>query len=61
MPLLEFSCLNCHYVFETIVGFNDEYPICPLCGGTTDKIIGAPVSHFKGKGFYSTDYGKRSV
>ena len=61
MPIFEFSCLNCHYVFEKIIGTNAEYPECPLCGGSTDKIMSAPVSHFKGKGFYCTDYGKRRV
>lgn len=61
MPLFEFSCLNCHYIFEILIGINDEYPVCPICGGETDKIPAAPVAHFKGKGFYQTDYGRRRL
>jgi len=59
MPIFDFSCLSCHYVFERICDINQEYPRCPLCGGTTDKIMGAPAAHFKGSGFHCTDYNKK--
>jgi putative FmdB family regulatory protein len=59
MPLFDFSCLSCHYVFEKICGAEQDYPACPLCGGETDKIMGAPVAHFKGKGFHCTDYNSK--
>ena len=61
MPLYEFRCQHCHYLFEQLMTIYDDYPACPLCSGSTEKIISNPVSHFRGKGFYCNDYGKRSI
>ena len=61
MPIYEFRCTTCHYMFEKLMTIYDDYPACPLCSSATEKIISSPVSHFRGKGFYCTDYGKRSI
>jgi len=33
--------------------------VCPECGGTAHRLIGAPALQFKGSGWYVNDYGKR--
>ena len=30
---------------------------CPTCGKKVERILFAPSIHYKGSGFYSTDYG----
>ena len=57
MPLYEYRCSKCTSVFEVIHKFSDE----PLtehagCGGPVERLISAPGLHFKGSGWYITDY-----
>ena len=34
---------------------------CPSCGANAvEKLLSAPAVHFKGSGFYVTDYAKKS-
>lgn len=59
MPLYEYQCHSCGKKFEVIQKFSDE----PLtrheeCGGEVEKLISAPAFHFKGTGWYVTDYAK---
>jgi putative FmdB family regulatory protein len=61
MPLYEYKCAKCGSVFEKIEKFSDA----PLkthdangCGGRVVRLLGAPAFHFKGSGWYVTDYGK---
>jgi putative FmdB family regulatory protein len=59
MPLYEYRCHSCGKKFEVIQKFSDE----PLtkheeCGGEVEKLISAPAFHFKGTGWYVTDYAK---
>ena len=57
MPLYEYQCRKCKHRFERIQKFSD--PIlksCPKCGATVDQLLSAPAVHFKGSGFYVTDY-----
>jgi putative FmdB family regulatory protein len=61
MPIYEYVCKICG-VFEVIQKITDK-PIknCPSCKKAVKKQLsntGAP--QFKGKGFYETDYKKRS-
>jgi len=51
MPIYEYRCQNDHR-FEVLQKFADE-PI------TECEVCGAVAIHFKGSGFYSTDYGRR--
>ena len=59
MPLYEYKCDTCGDVFELIQRFSDS----PLtthekCGGPVHRLISAPALHFKGSGWYITDYAK---
>jgi putative FmdB family regulatory protein len=59
MPLYEYQCHGCGKKFEVIQKFADE----PLtkheeCGGDVERLISAPAFHFKGTGWYVTDYAK---
>ena len=62
MPLYEYQCKKCKHRFEKIQSFSDA-PIkkCPSCGANAvEKLLSAPAVHFKGSGFYVTDYAKKS-
>ena len=61
MPLYEYQCQKCRHRFEKIQKFSDA-PLkkCPECGGNVEKLISAPAVHFKGSGFYVTDYANKS-
>lgn len=61
MPIYEYRCPNGH-VFEVFQGFSDPHPeACEACGAKPVERVLYPVAvHFKGSGFYSTDYGRGS-
>jgi|SRR5208337_2237277 len=62
MPLYEYQCKKCHHRFERIQKFSDPHvKRCPECGGTLEQVISAPAVHFKGSGWYVTDYAKKSA
>jgi putative FmdB family regulatory protein len=59
VPLYEYRCPNGH-TFEVFQKFS-EAPVetCVTCGaGPVEKILFPVAVHFKGSGFYSTDYGR---
>ncbi len=58
MPIYEYACAEGHR-FECRQGF-DAAPIavCPVCEGRTQRVLHAPTVHYKGSGFYTTDYGR---
>jgi putative FmdB family regulatory protein len=61
VPIYEYRCPNGH-VFELFQRF-DEPPAetCEVCGAAPVTKVLYPVAvHFKGSGFYSTDYGRGS-
>jgi putative FmdB family regulatory protein len=60
MPLYEFHCPNGHdfeRFFRSISAAPPEVQ-CPECGAIAERRISAAGFHFKGSGFYITDYGK---
>jgi putative FmdB family regulatory protein len=59
MPIYEYKCPNGH-VFEQFHGINEPSPeVCPTCGeGPLVRVLHPVAVHFKGSGFYSTDYGR---
>jgi putative FmdB family regulatory protein len=61
MPLYEYECAACGYHFERIQRFSDPLvEICPSCGkGPVNKLLSASAVHFKGTGWYVTDYPKK--
>jgi len=59
MPVYEYKCEKGH-VFEVIQPMADD-PLdkCEECGAPAQRVLYAPAVHFKGKGFYNTDYGTK--
>jgi putative FmdB family regulatory protein len=59
MPIYEYRCPNGH-VFEQFKRMTDPPPeACEVCGASPVELVLYPVAiHYKGSGFYSTDYGK---
>jgi putative FmdB family regulatory protein len=59
MPIYEYKCENGH-VFEVIQPIVDEpLTACQECGAPAARVLSSPAVHFKGSGFYNTDYGKK--
>ncbi len=60
MPLYEYSCQSCGRRTETLQGLHDAPLVtCPDCGGALKKLISAPGIHFKGSGWYVSDYARK--
>ncbi len=61
MPIYEYKCPNGH-LFEVIHGMTEPAPeTCEVCGASPLQTVLHPVAvHYKGSGFYSTDYGRKS-
>ena len=59
MPIYEYKCPKGH-VFELFQKMTDSPPeVCEVCGeGPIQRVLYPVAVHFKGSGFYSTDYGK---
>ena len=59
MPIYEYKCDNGH-VFDVMQKMADQ-PLteCVECGAPAQRQLTAPAVHFKGSGFYNTDYGKK--
>ncbi len=59
MPIYEYRCRKGHD-FEVRQAFADD-PIstCEVCGAPVRRVFRPPAVHFKGSGFYNTDYGTR--
>jgi putative FmdB family regulatory protein len=59
MPIYEYRCPNGH-TFEVFQRFADApSEVCQECGaGPVEKILFPVAVHFKGSGFYATDYGR---
>lgn len=59
MPIYEYRCENDHR-FESFQRMSDD-PVseCPECGAKCERILSAPAIHYKGSGFYTTDYARK--
>lgn len=59
MPIYEYRCPNGH-TFELFQRMSDApAETCVTCGkGPVEKLLFPVAVHFKGSGFYSTDYGR---
>jgi putative FmdB family regulatory protein len=59
VPIYEYRCAVCGHRFEVFQKFADA-PVeeCELCGGVVSKVLHPAALHFKGSGFYTTDYGR---
>lgn len=57
MPIYEYDCDSCGKRTEAIQRVGEKpLKICPRCGGRLKKAFSAPAVHFKGSGWYVTDY-----
>src|ERR1700733_15029040 len=59
MPIYEYRCPNGH-LLEVFHRMSDPSPTtCEVCGEAPLQTVLHPVAvHYKGSGFYSTDYGR---
>ncbi len=61
MPIYEYRCDVCGHTLEVFQKFSDEpLETCEVCGGRVAKVLHPVAIHFKGSGFYTTDYGRGS-
>jgi putative FmdB family regulatory protein len=57
MPIYEYRCENGH-LFEVMQKMSDPPVIsCEECGAPVSRVFHPIAVHFKGSGFYNTDYG----
>jgi putative FmdB family regulatory protein len=62
VPIYEYRCPNGH-TFELFQKMTDPpAENCVTCGaGPVEKLLFPVAVHFKGSGFYSTDYGSKKT
>ena len=59
MPIYEYRCENGH-TFEVMQRMADDpLDVCQTCDAPAQRVLSAPAIHFKGSGFYNTDYGTK--
>ena len=59
MPTYGYKCRNDHY-FEAMQPMSeDALEACEICGAPATRVLFAPAVHFKGSGFYTTDYARK--
>jgi putative FmdB family regulatory protein len=60
MPIYEYRCANGHQ-FEVFQAISDE-PVsaCQECGAPVERVFHPVAVHFKGSGFYTTDYARKT-
>ena len=58
MPIYEYRCERGH-TFEALQRMTDD-PLtsCSTCAAPVERVFHPVAVHFKGSGFYNTDYGK---
>jgi putative FmdB family regulatory protein len=59
VPIYEYRCPEGH-TFERFQSMTAPAPeVCDICGKAPLELVLYPIAiHYKGSGFYSTDYGK---
>jgi putative FmdB family regulatory protein len=59
MPIYEYRCEKGH-TFEVMQKMTDDpVMVCTRCEAPVQRVFHPVAVHFKGKGFYNTDYGTR--
>lgn len=59
MPIYEYRCEKGH-TFEVMQRMSDDaLDSCEVCAAPAVRVLHAPAVHFKGSGFYNTDYGTK--
>jgi putative FmdB family regulatory protein len=59
MPIYEYKCSDGHRfeVFQAMA--DDPVTTCEVCGKPVERVFHPIAVHFKGSGFYTTDYAKK--
>jgi putative FmdB family regulatory protein len=59
LPIYEYRCKNGH-TFEVTQSMSDDpVAVCQVCGAPVERVFHPVAVHFKGSGFYTTDYGRK--
>jgi putative FmdB family regulatory protein len=61
MPIYEYKCTKGH-TFEVMQSMTDD-PVseCEVCGQPVERVFHPIAVHFKGSGFYTTDYARKGA
>ena len=59
MPIYEYRCTNGHTfdVFQSMT--DDPVSACEVCGEPVERVFSPVAVHYKGSGFYTTDYARK--
>jgi putative FmdB family regulatory protein len=59
MPIYEYKCPDGHRfeVFQSMA--DDPVTKCEVCGAPVQRVFSPVAVHYKGSGFYTTDYAKK--
>jgi putative FmdB family regulatory protein len=59
MPIYEYRCTNGHTfdVFQSMT--DDPVSTCEVCGEPVERVFSPVAVHYKGSGFYTTDYARK--
>jgi putative FmdB family regulatory protein len=62
LPTYEYKCGECGHRFEVFQRMTDD-PVndCEECGGDVQRVLFPVAVHFKGSGFYTTDYARKKT
>jgi putative FmdB family regulatory protein len=61
MPIYEYRCRNGHQ-FEVFQAISDPpVAVCKECGEPVERVFHPVAVHFKGSGFYTTDYARKAA
>jgi putative FmdB family regulatory protein len=61
MPIYEYRCERGHTFEEMQRMADDALTECKVCGAPVQRVFHPVAVHFKGSGFYTTDYGKKKA
>src|SRR5688572_2816830 len=61
MPIYEYRCRNGHTFEVRQSMFDDPVSACEQCGAPVERVFHPVAVHFKGSGFYTTDYAKKGA
>ena len=59
MPTYEYRCKKGHTFDVMQRMYDDPVTTCEVCGQPVQRVFHPVAVHFKGSGFYNTDYGTR--
>jgi putative FmdB family regulatory protein len=59
MPIYEYRCRNGHTFEVRQAMADDPVTACEECGAPVERVFHPVAVHFKGSGFYTTDYARK--